>query len=111
MMTAPEIIRSKRDGGVLSADEIATIAAWAEKGAVEGDAKDKPAPVAFNDGWTIGKPDIIVQFPKEIQLPATGVIDHSFGINTAASAFIITPPPELDEDASSPQSTPLPAPA
>ena len=61
---------------VLSADEIATIAAWAEKGAVEGDAKDKPAPVAFNDGWTIGKPDIIVSMPKDVELPATGVIDQ-----------------------------------
>ena len=39
--------------------------------------KDKPAPVQFAEGWTIGKPDIIVEFPKEIQLPATGVIDQS----------------------------------
>ncbi len=35
---------------VLSEVEIATIAAWAEKGAVEGDAKDRPADVVFNDG-------------------------------------------------------------
>jgi hypothetical protein len=33
--------------------------------------------VHFAEGWTIGTPDIIVQFPKEIQLPATGVIDQS----------------------------------
>ena len=50
---------------------------WAQNGAPEGDPKDKPAPVQFAEGWTIGKPDIIVQFPKEIQLPATGVIDQS----------------------------------
>ena len=61
---------------VLTRDEIATFAAWAEKGAVEGNAKDKPAPVVFNDGWTIGKPDIIVTMPKDIDLPATGVIDQ-----------------------------------
>src|SRR6187455_3880913 len=42
---------------VLTAAEIATISAWAEKGAAEGDAKDRPAPVTFNDGWTIGTPD------------------------------------------------------
>ena len=35
---------------VLSKDEIATVTAWAEKGAVEGDAKDRPAPVVFKDG-------------------------------------------------------------
>jgi hypothetical protein len=33
--------------------------------------------VQFAEGWTIGKPDIVVEFPKEIQLPATGTIDQS----------------------------------
>src|SRR5262245_10614149 len=33
--------------------EIATLGAWADSGATEGDAKDKPAPVAFHDGWNI----------------------------------------------------------
>ena len=61
---------------VLTGAEIATIAAWAAKGAAEGDAKDRPAPVVFNDGWTIGTPDIIVTMPKDIELPATGVIDQ-----------------------------------
>jgi mono/diheme cytochrome c family protein len=62
---------------VLSETEIAAIAAWAEKGAVEGDAKDRPAPVDFHDGWTIGQPDIVVTMPKEVDIPATGVIDQS----------------------------------
>ena len=44
---------------------------------VEGDAKDKPAPVVFDDGWTIGKPDIIVTMPKDIEIPATGILDQS----------------------------------
>jgi hypothetical protein len=61
---------------VLTNREIATIAAWAEKGAAEGDAKDKPAPIVFNEGWTIGKPDIVVTMPKDIELPATGTIDQ-----------------------------------
>jgi hypothetical protein len=30
--------------------EIATISAWAEKGAAEGDAKDRPAPVPSTTG-------------------------------------------------------------
>jgi hypothetical protein len=61
---------------VLTHAEIAKLTAWAEKGAVEGNAKDKPAPRVFNDGWTIGKPDIIVTMPKDIELPATGIIDQ-----------------------------------
>ena len=38
----------------LSQAEIDTIVAWADNGAVEGDdAKDKPAPISFPDGWNI----------------------------------------------------------
>jgi mono/diheme cytochrome c family protein len=66
-----------KNAKVLSDDQIATLAAWAEKGAVEGDAKDKPAPVEFVDGWTIGKPDIIVRYPHPIDIPATGIVDQS----------------------------------
>src|SRR5712691_7948178 len=35
----------------LSEAEIATLVAWAANGAPEGDAKDKPAPLTFTDGW------------------------------------------------------------
>lgn len=62
---------------LLTDAEIDLFSQWAKNGAPEGDPRDKPAPVQFAEGWTIGKPDIIVQFPKEIQLPATGVIDQS----------------------------------
>lgn len=62
---------------LLTDAEIQMLSAWATNGAPEGDANDKPAPVQFAEGWTIGTPDIIVEFPKEVQLPATGVIDQS----------------------------------
>jgi len=62
---------------LLSDAEIELLSTWAKNGAPEGDPNDKPAPVHFAEGWTIGKPDIIVEFPKDIQLPATGVIDQS----------------------------------
>jgi len=61
----------------LSAEEIATLAVWADNGAPEGDAKDKPAALTFQDGWNI-KPDIIVEMPKPFQLPATGTINYKF---------------------------------
>ncbi|MEO8131529.1 MAG: thiol-disulfide isomerase, partial [Bryobacteraceae bacterium] len=38
---------------------------------------DKPAPAKFAQGWTIGKPDMIVEFPHEIAVPATGLVDQS----------------------------------
>src|SRR5688572_1082348 len=50
---------------LLTDAEIELISAWAKNGALEGDPKDKPEPVQFAEGWTIGQPDIIVQFRSE----------------------------------------------
>jgi hypothetical protein len=61
----------------LSADAIRVLTAWADGGAVEGDAKDKPAARTFNNGWNI-KPDIIVEMPKAFELPAKGTINYKF---------------------------------
>jgi len=61
----------------LSQWEIDTLSAWASKGAAEGLEKDKPKPVEFAEGWTIGKPDIIVSFPKPVDIPATGIWDQA----------------------------------
>jgi mono/diheme cytochrome c family protein len=59
----------------LSDAEIQTLSAWADTGAVEGDARDKPAPVTFHDGWNI-KPDMIVEMPKDFDIPATGTVNY-----------------------------------
>jgi hypothetical protein len=59
----------------LSDVEIQTIGAWADAGAPEGDAKDKPAPVTFQDGWNI-KPDMIIEMPKDFNVPATGTVNY-----------------------------------
>jgi hypothetical protein len=66
-----------RNAKILTDADITTIAEWAEGGALEGEVKDKPAPVDFGDGWTIGKPDIVVTMPKDIDVPATGAIEQS----------------------------------
>ena len=55
--------------------EITTLGAWADSGAVQGDPKDKPAPVAFNDGWNI-KPDLIIEMPRGFDVPATGTVAY-----------------------------------
>ena len=36
---------------------------------MEGDARDKPAPVDFPQGWSF-KPDMIVEMPQDVSLPA-----------------------------------------
>lgn len=62
----------------LSQDEIDTLAAWADGGAKEGNAKDAPAPLSFSTGWTIGKPDAVFEMPNEFKVPATGTVDYTW---------------------------------
>jgi hypothetical protein len=62
----------------LSESDINTLTAWADTGAVEGDAKDKPAPVQWVDGWNIPKPDLIVEMPHEIDVPAKGTVEYTY---------------------------------
>jgi hypothetical protein len=59
----------------LSDADVNTLVAWADSGALEGNAKDAPAPLQFNDGWNI-KPDMIVEMPKEFHIAATGTINY-----------------------------------
>ena len=61
----------------LSQEEINILTAWADNGAVEGDAKDKPAPKQFTSGWRI-KPDMVIEMPEDFQLPATGTINYQY---------------------------------
>jgi hypothetical protein len=61
----------------LTSEQIATIAAWADSGAPEGDAKDRPAARTFVDGWNL-KPDMIVEMPTEFQVPASGAIEYQY---------------------------------
>jgi hypothetical protein len=59
----------------LSSKDADTLTAWADNGAPEGDAKDRPAPVTFQDGWNI-KPDMVIEMPKEFHVPASGTINY-----------------------------------
>jgi hypothetical protein len=59
----------------LSDSTIKTLVAWVDSGAGEGDAKDAPPPVAFVNGWSL-KPDMIIEMPKDVPLPATGTINY-----------------------------------
>ena len=54
--------------------EIATLVKWADSGAPKGNPADMPPPRKFedNDTWHMGQPDLIVQLPKDILVPAAG---------------------------------------
>src|SRR5215813_4144985 len=56
----------------LTQAEIDTITAWVDGGAKEGDPKDLPPQPKFTEGWTIGKPDLVLTMPEEFTLDASG---------------------------------------
>jgi len=56
----------------LSEAQIALLKEWADAGAPEGDAADKPPLPAFTDGWQNGKPDRILTLGSKFSLSADG---------------------------------------
>jgi hypothetical protein len=61
----------------LSQEEINILSAWADNGAPEGDAKDKPAPKQFPVGWRI-KPDMVIEMPEAFEIPASGTVNYQY---------------------------------
>ena len=68
----------------LAAAEVATLGAWADGGALEGNPAEAPPARQFADGWNIvapgQTPDRIVTMPDTYQIPAKGTIDYTYVI-------------------------------
>jgi hypothetical protein len=62
----------------LKQQEIDTITAWIDGGAMEGDANDLPAAPQFTEGWSIGKPDAVLEMPEEFTLAASGADEYQY---------------------------------
>ena len=62
----------------LAPNDIETIAAWVDGGAIEGDAKDLPPNPPFTTGWQIGKPDVVLSMTEDYSVPAEGVIPYKY---------------------------------
>jgi Flp pilus assembly protein TadD len=56
----------------LSDGQIATLAAWAQSGAPEGDPRLLPRAPMFTTGWELGPPDLVIAAPEPFILPAEG---------------------------------------
>ncbi len=56
----------------LTPNEIEWIARWVDAGAPEGDPKDAPPPLQFNDQWTLGTPDLVLEPPSAFPVAAGG---------------------------------------
>jgi len=62
----------------LAKGEIDTLVSWVDGGVREGDPKDAPAPVAWVDGWSIGRPDAVFEMPHDFDVPAAGTIEYQY---------------------------------
>ena len=56
----------------LTDGQIALLKAWADSGAPEGDARNRPPVPTFPDGWQGGQPDQVVAMTDTFDLPADG---------------------------------------
>jgi mono/diheme cytochrome c family protein len=64
----------------LTPQQIATLVAWANANAPEGDPRDAPPLRRWTEGWNIPAPDRIVTMPKPVALPADGEVDYTYEI-------------------------------
>ncbi len=62
----------------LSQKEIDTLAAWVAAGAPKGDDKDLPPAPKLEEGWTLGRPDLVISLEEEVSVPAEGVVPYKY---------------------------------
>ncbi|HVG20202.1 MAG TPA: thiol-disulfide isomerase [Blastocatellia bacterium] len=62
----------------LTPSQVETIVAWVDGGAKEGDPKDLPPAPKFVEGWSIGKPDVVLQMTEEFSLAAAGPDEYQY---------------------------------
>ena len=63
----------------LSEEQIASIVAWVDDGAHEGEGAATQAPPDFVDGWQMSSPDMIVEVPP-FAIPSSGTVEYTYYI-------------------------------
>ena len=93
----PDVNRFSNDRR-LSEAQVRTLLSWVDAGAPEGNPADAPPPRRFEEGWTIGKPELILEMPKPFDIPANGTLEYRYVIiplgfteNRWVQAFEIRP--------------------
>jgi mono/diheme cytochrome c family protein len=60
----------------LTDKEIETLASWVDAGTPRGDDRDMPKAIDWVKGWRMGKPDQVLEMPREFEVPADGVLSY-----------------------------------
>ena len=75
----------------LSEPQISLMREWAKAGAPEGDAKDKPTPPVFPNGWAAGQPDKVLTLSHKFEVAADGPDEYScfvLPLDTAQDVYL-----------------------
>lgn len=62
----------------LSPGQIRTFSEWAKANAPEGNPGDAPPQIHWTAGWSIDKPDVVLQMPLAKRLPAVGDVPYQY---------------------------------
>ncbi len=62
----------------LSDADKATILAWIDAGAPDGDASELPPAPVYSDSWTGGTPDVVLSMAEPYAVPAKGTIEYQY---------------------------------
>jgi hypothetical protein len=62
----------------LSQREIDIIVAWVDAGSPAGGDRDLLPTPRFEQGWSIGQPDVVLSLPDDVAVPAQGVIPYRY---------------------------------
>jgi hypothetical protein len=64
----------------LTPQEISTISSWVEANRPGGDPHDAPPAPPWESGWNIPRPDLILQMPRAVAIPAKGDVEYTYEI-------------------------------
>ncbi len=62
----------------LSEEQIQTISTWVDQGAKEGEPENLPPAPKLSGGWSIGKPDVVLEVPEEYTVEASGPDEYQY---------------------------------
>jgi mono/diheme cytochrome c family protein len=63
---------------ILTDAERQTVLAWVNGGAPQGNPSDLSAVPSFTEGWSLGKPDVVLEMQEDYRLPANGTIEYEW---------------------------------
>ena len=64
----------------LTAEQIVSLASWADAGAPSGNPADAPPAKKWADRWTISAPDAEIKMPAPVNIPASGDVAYAYEI-------------------------------